>query len=189
MIKRIVLLGMMLLTFPAVNGWALQRVEKDGLNLYFPEKEDQIAAQLLENLEKIVAFLSSQNLTIRYPLHVVLDEDLDLPEVRVNMIPHREIRIPLRAPGVMEDGYTESDPWTYFLFRGLCLQAIFSLRDGIPAKVHTVLGEIISPNIVLPEWILDGLCALLYKLYQNKTLLDPISAEIFRTTAPPLTWI
>ena len=62
---------------------------------------------------------------------MVLDEELDLFEVRVNMIPHREIRIPLRAPGVMEDGYTESDPWTYFLFRGLCLQAIFSVRDGI----------------------------------------------------------
>jgi len=176
---------MLLLTFPTVNGWALQLVEKDGLHLYFPEKEDQVAAQLLENFQKIVAFLSSQNLTVRYPLHVVLDEELDLPEVRVNMIPHREIRIPLRAPGVMEDGYTESDPWTYFLFRGLCLQAIFSIRDGIPAKMHMMFGEIISPNIVLPEWILDGLCALLYKLYQDKTLLDPISAEIFGTTAPP----
>ena len=185
MIKRIVLLGILLLIFPAVSGWSLQLVEKNGLHLYFPEKEDQIAAQLLENYQKIIDFLSSQNLTIRYPLHVVLDENLDLPEVRVHMIPHREIRIPLRAPGVMEDGYTESDPWTYFLFRGLCLQAIFSVRDGIPAKVHTVLGEIISPNIILPEWILDGLCALLYKLYQDKTLLDPISIEIFHTTAPP----
>lgn len=185
LIKRILLLGMLLLTFPTANGWALQLVEKDGLHLYFPEKEDQVAAQLFENFQKIVAFLSSQHLTIHYPLHVVLDEELDLFEVRVNMIPHREIRIPLRAPGVMEDGYTESDPWTYFLFRGLCLQAIFSVRDGIPAKVHKVLGEIISPNIVLPEWILDGLCALLYKLYQDKTLLDPISAEIFGTTPPP----
>lgn len=185
LIKRILLLGMLLLTFPTANGWALQLVEKDGLHLYFPEKEDQVAAQLFENFQKIVAFLSNQHLTIHYPLHVVLDEELDLFEVRVNMIPHREIRIPLRAPGVMEDGYTESDPWTYFLFRGLCLQAIFSVRDGIPAKVHKVLGEIISPNIVLPEWILDGLCALLYKLYQDKTLLDPISAEIFGTTPPP----
>lgn len=185
MIRRIVLLGMLLITLLPVNGRALQQVEKDGLHLYFPEKEDQIAAQLLENYQKIVAFLSSKNLTVHYPLHVILDEDLDLPEVLVHMIPHREIRIPLRAPGVMEDGYTESDPWTYFLFRGLCLQAIFSVRDGIPAKVHRVLGEIISPNTILPEWILDGLCALLYRLYLDKTLLDPISAEIFRTTAPP----
>ena len=185
MIKRIVLLGMLLLVSSAVNGWALQWVEKDGLHLYFPEKEDQIAAHLLENYQKIIAFLSTKHLTIRDPLHVVLDENLDLPKVRVSMFPHREIRIPLRAPGVTEDGYTESDPWAYFLFKGLCLQAIFSIREGIPAKVHKVFGEIISPNIVLPEWILDGICALLYKLYQNKTLLDPISAEIFRTTAPP----
>ena len=62
MIKRIVLLGMLLLTFPAVNGWALQLIEKDGLHLYFPDKEDQVAAQLLENFQKIVTFLSNQNL-------------------------------------------------------------------------------------------------------------------------------
>ena len=185
MIRRIVLLGMLLFIFLAVNGWALQWIEKDGLHLYFPEKEDQIAARLLENYQKIMDFLSGKHLTVHYPLHVFLDENLDLPKVRVNMFPHREIRIPLRAPGVMEDGYTESDPWSYFLFKGLCLQAIFSVREGIPAKLNKVLGEIISPNIVLPEWILDGICALLYKLYQNKNLLDPISAEIFRTTPPP----
>ena len=185
LIKRIMLLGILSLTFSTVNGWALQQVEKNGLHLYFPEKEDQIAARLLESYQKITMFLSDKKLTIHYPLHVILDEDLDLPQVRVNMFPHREIRIPLRAPGVMEEGYTESDPWTYFLFKGLCLQAIFSIREGIPAKIHKVLGEIISPNIVLPEWILDGICALLYKLYRGKTLLDPVSAEIFHTTAPP----
>ncbi len=185
MIRRIALLALLLIASSAVNGWALQRVERNGLHLYFPGKENQIAARLLENYPKIVAFLSGKDLTIHYPLHVILDEDLDLPEVRVNMFPHREIRIPLRAPGIMEDGYTESDPWSYFLFRGLCLQAIFSIRDGIPSKVHRVFGEIISPNIVLPEWILDGICALLYKLYQNQTLLDPISAEIFHTSALP----
>jgi hypothetical protein len=185
LIKRIALLGILLLAISTANGWALQRIEKDGLQLYYPEKENQIAARLLENYQKIVAFLSSKDLTIHYPLHVILDEDLDLPKVRVNMFPHREIRIPLRAPGVMEDGYTESDPWTYFLFKGLCLQAIFSIREGIPAKVHTMFGEIISPNIVLPEWILDGVSALLYKLYRNNPLLDPISAEIFHTSAPP----
>jgi hypothetical protein len=185
LIKRIALLAMLLLASSAVNGWALQRIERNGLNFYFPEKENRIAARLLENYQKIVDFLSGKHLTIHYPLHIILDEDLDLSEVRVNMFPHREIRIPLRAPGVTEDGYTESDPWTYFLFKGLCLQTIFSIREGIPGKVHTMFGEIISPNIVLPQWILDGICALLYKLYQNNPLLDPVSAEIFRTSAPP----
>lgn len=185
MIIWTVLLGLLCFTFPAADGWALQQIEKDDLYLYFPESEDKIAKRLLENFPAIVTFLSNYDLKIRYPLHVVLDEYLDLPEVRVHMIPHREIRIPLRAPGVMENGYTESDPWSYFLFRGLCLQSIFSIRGGIPAKLHKVLGEIVSPNIVLPEWILDGVCALLYKLYQDKALLDPLAAEIFRTSAPP----
>ena len=65
------------------------------------------------------------------------------------------------------------------------MQAIFSIRGGIPAKLHKVFGEIVSPNIVLPEWMLDGVCALLYKLYQDKALLDPLAAEIFQTSAPP----
>jgi hypothetical protein len=185
LIKRIAFLAVLLLASSVVNGWALQQIDRNGLHLYFPEKETQIAARLLENYPKIEAFLSSKHLKIHYPLHVILDEDLDLPEVRVTMFPHREIRIPLRAPGFMEDGYTESDPWSYFLFRGLCLQALFSIRDGIPSKLHTVFGEVVSPNIVLPEWILDGICALLYKLYRNQPLLDPVSAEIFHTSALP----
>nr|MBC8361145.1 hypothetical protein [Candidatus Desulfatibia profunda] len=185
LIIRTMLFGLMLLALPIADGWALKTVEKDGLCLYFPDSEDKIAGRLLEKLPAIVAFLSGQGLAIRHPLHIVLDEDLDLPEVRVHMIPHREIRIPLRAPGAMEDGYTESDPWTYFLFRGLCMQGIFNLRDGIPAHLHRVFGEIVSPNIVLPEWILDGICTLLHKLYLGKALLDPLADEIFRTTAIP----
>lgn len=185
LIIRTVLLSLLLLTLPVADGWALQLIEKDGLSLYFPESESQIAKRLLENFPAIVAFLANCDLTIRYPLHVVLDEDLDLPDARVHMIPHREIRIPLRAPGVMENGVLEPDPWTYYLFRGLCLQALFSVRGGIPAKLHKVFGEIVSPNIVLPEWILDGVCALLYKLYQDKALLDPLANAIFRTSAPP----
>ena len=77
MIKQIMLLGILLLAFSAANGWALQQVEKNGLYLYFPETEDQIAARLLENYQKILLFLSKKNLTIHYPLHVILDENLD----------------------------------------------------------------------------------------------------------------
>jgi hypothetical protein len=63
LIKRIALLGILLLAISTANGWALQRIEKDGLQLYYPEKENQIAARLLENYQKIVAFLSSKDLT------------------------------------------------------------------------------------------------------------------------------
>ncbi|MEJ2562407.1 MAG: hypothetical protein P8Z42_06930 [Anaerolineales bacterium] len=36
----------------------------------------------------------------------------------------------------------EPDPWRYFLFKGLCLQALYAVRSGVPAAVHKGFGEI-----------------------------------------------
>lgn len=64
----------------------------------------------------MIDFLERQGLAVKHPLHVILDDGLDIPEVEVHMIPHREIRVPHRAPGVLEDGYTETDPWADFKY-------------------------------------------------------------------------
>ena len=90
--------------------------EIDGLFLYYPKSEEQIAARLLEQFHPFKDFLERQGLYLTYPLHVILDDELDQPRVDVAMIPHREIRIPVRAPGVLEDGYLKTDPWSYFFF-------------------------------------------------------------------------
>ena len=82
--------------------------EIDGLFLYYPENEHRIATGLLEKLPSMKAFLEQQGLMLTFPLHVILDNKLDRPVSEVKMIPHREIRIPLRAPGVLEDGYLEA---------------------------------------------------------------------------------
>ena len=87
------------------------------------------------------------------------------PTFRSNVIPHLEIRIPLRAPGVLEEGYTQADPWTYFMFKGLCLQGIYGLRSGVPGVLYKGFGAIVSPNVVLPPWVDGGICNLLYALY------------------------
>ena len=125
----------------------------------------------------MLAFLADKGLPVQQPLHIVLDDLRDLPEVKVHVIPHKEIRIPLRAPGVLEDGYTEADPWAYFMFRGLCLQGIYGLRSGIPGLLYKGFGEIVSPNLVLPPWVDDGVCSLLYSLYRGKEIQDPFQSE------------
>ncbi len=164
---------------------ALVYIEKEGLFFYFPETEKKIAARLTKKLPEMVTFLLGWEIPIKRPLHIILDDKLDAPEVVVHIIPHREIRIPLRAPGVLEDGYTEADPWEYFLFKGLCLQGIYGMRSGIPGFFYKGFGEIISPNVVMPPWIEDGISNLVYAQYRQKKIQDPFESTIFRASPPP----
>ncbi len=184
-IMRSLLLAVLLVFSLTSNGSALVYIEQQGLFLYYPENEGEIAKRLLEKYPAMIDFLERQRLVIKHPLHVILDADLDKPEAEVHMIPHREIRIPLRAPGVLEDGYTESDPWAYFLFKGLCLQGIYGVRSGIPGSLHRVFGEVISPNIIMPDLLTDGIGHLLYSLYRGKEPEDPFHTAILQAAEPP----
>jgi hypothetical protein len=86
---------------------------------------------------------------------------------------------------VLEDGYLEADPWGYFMFRGLCMQGIYGIRSGLPGVLYWGFGEIISPNVVLPPWVEDGICNLLYSLYQEKEVRDPYATSIFEAALVP----
>lgn len=164
---------------------ALEVVEREGISFYFHDDDAELVARFTEPLPAMLAFLSGKGLSVEPPLHVVLDDLRDVPEVKVNMIPHKELRIPIRAPGVLEDGYAQADPWGYFMFKGLCLQGIFGLRSGIPGALYEGLGAIISPNLVLPPWMDDGICTLLYSLYQGREVQDAVEASIFDTSPIP----
>ncbi len=167
------------------NAYALVYVEQENIFLYFPENETNIASRLSENLPKINVFLKKMGIPCPRPLHIILDPDLDFPGVEIHMIPHREIRIPLKAPGVLEDGYLEKDPWTYFLFKGLCLQGLRDIRSGLPKLGHHILGNIVSPNAVIPQWTEDGTCMLLYDLFMERRHSDPYHDAIIQSTTPP----
>jgi len=88
------------------NVFAMVTIETDGVLLNFPEGESVIAARLNQNLADILIFLQNKGLPVKRPLHIIVDENQDEPDVKVYVIPHLEIRIPLRAPGVLEEGYT-----------------------------------------------------------------------------------
>ncbi len=167
------------------NSPALDVIEKEGFHFYFPKTKAQLVANFTARLPEMLAFLSGKGLPVEPPLHVVLDEWRDIPLVEVDVTPHKEIRIPVRAPGVLEDGYTEADPWAYLLFRGLCLQGIFAMRSGIPGILYKGFGEIISPNRVLPPWVDDGICNLLYSQYSGRGIQDPFEAGVFEAAPVP----
>ncbi len=182
-IVQLLCIGLTWVSCPDLS--AMLTIENGGIRLHFPEDETAIAERLNRNLPDFLSFLREKGLPVQRPLHIILDPDLDEPDVQVDMIPHREIRIPLRAPGVLEEGYTESDPWTYFMYKGLCLQGIYGLRSGIPKMLYRGFGAIMSPNLVLPPWIESGIGQLLYAEYTGKAIQDPFESALFRATPPP----
>ena len=185
MTVRIVIAAVAIFIFLSLPAWSLVYRETDGLFLYYPENEDPIAERLIEKYSSIRNFLERYGLPLSFPLHVIIDNKLDRPAVEVKVIPHREIRIPLRAPGVLEGGYLEADPWVYFFFKGLCLQGIYSERSGIWGASKNIFGALMSPNKILPKWVKEGICHLLYRLYTNNRQQDPYYTALFEKIALP----
>lgn len=79
------------------NVSAMLTIETDGVLLHFPEGEAAIAARLNHNLADIMIYLQKMGLPVKRPLHIVVDENQDEPDVQVHVIPHLEIRIPDRC--------------------------------------------------------------------------------------------
>lgn len=182
---RSILCTPVLLLLFSTHLFATVYIEKDGLFFYFPEDEKVISKRLTEKAPQMVDFLTRKGLEIKPPLHIIVDSKMDVPKVGVHVIPHREIRIPIRAPGVLEEGFTENDPWSYFLFKGLCLQGIYGIRSGIPGTLHKIFGDIISPNVIIPHWMEEGICNLLFSLYADREILDPFESMLFNATQVP----
>jgi len=182
---RFLALCLCLLLVPSSRAASLVQVKIEGMSLYFTEGQESLAARLAEELPAILEHLADNGLEVAPPVHIVVDDRWDAPEEKVHIIPHKEIRIPLRAPGVLEDGYTDSDPWGYFLFKGLCLQGVFGIRSGIPAALRKGFGNIVSPNAILPPWVEDGICSLQYSLFKKTAIQGPFEAAIFETVPIP----
>ena len=174
-----------LFSVPECDASDLLYLQQDRIYLYYPAGEGQLASELWEKLPGMIAFLDGKGLPVKQPLHIIIDEERDAPEIKLHIIPLKEIRIPIRAPGVLENGYMEPDPWAYFLFKGLCLQAVYSIRSGIPAVLAKCFGELISPNVIIPPWVEDGIAALLYAQYTKKSVQGPLESAIFAASPPP----
>jgi len=179
------IISTILLCLASLAASALETLERDAIYIDFPDYSEELAARLNEPLPSMLEFLSNQGLPVRPPLHIVLDPWLDLPDVDTDVTPHKEVRIPMRAPGVLEEGYTEADPWAYFMFKGLCIQGISAMRSGIPGVLYKGFGEIISPNRVFPAWLDNGICAFLYERYRQKRIEAPLETAIFETARVP----
>ena len=141
MVNRIVIAVAFLILFPINSALSLVYRESDGLFVYYPESGDRIATRLIEKFPSMRDFLEKQGLPLKYPLHVILDNNLDRPVVAVKIIPHHEIHIPMRVPGVLEDGYLETDPWAYYFFKSLCVYLNTAIETA-PVFTNTAIRRL-----------------------------------------------
>ncbi|MDJ0783697.1 MAG: hypothetical protein QNJ22_17105 [Desulfosarcinaceae bacterium] len=169
---------------PPADASALQTVRIRGVALTYPDGEADLAARLAAKIPGMLTFFADHGLPIRTPLQVIIDPDRDRPRAEVHVIPHRQIRIPVRAPGVFEDGCLEADPWAYFLFMGLCRHGIFQQVGGLPAALRYLFGQMMSPNALSPAWIHDGVGYYLYRRYAPDARPNPLD-ELIRKVVPP----
>ena len=184
--KRLFFLACAIFSLSLWNpAFALKVIETDGFYIYYPKDSGGLSQRLARWCPAMASFLEEHGLPLNKPIHIVLDADMDIPEPIVELYPHREIRIPLRAPGVFEDGYMEPDPWRYFLFQGLGILGIFNERSGLPAGVYRVFGEVISPNLILPDWVIDGITHLLYENYSLHSISDPMAEAVYAASTIP----
>lgn len=163
---------------------ALQTISVDGVTISYEAGEADLAARLAAKLPAMMRFIRERGLPVVTPLHVIVDPERDRPLAEVHIIPHRQIRIPVRAPGAFEEGCLEADPWAYFLFMGLCRHGIFQQVGGMPEALRYLFGQMMSPNVLSPAWIFDGVGYLLYRTYQPQSLPNPLD-ELIRSQVPP----
>ncbi len=181
----ILLITLFISPCPKARSEDLKMTIHEPLIFYFPERYSDMAAKLIKASDPMMTFLKNNGLTVTSKLHIVIDDKLDHPQPRTYLLPHREIRIPLRAPGVLEEGYLEPFPWQYFLFKGLCIQNMYNERSGIPLALHSLFGDLMTPNRVLPEWFFDSIACILYEKYTGREINAPLSLSIFNTGPLP----
>jgi hypothetical protein len=66
---------------------ALMVVERDQFFVYFSEAQAGIATRLLEACLPMATFLKDRGLAVQRPVHIILDDHLDRPQVQTHMIP------------------------------------------------------------------------------------------------------
>lgn len=162
----------------------MQTLSVDGVTLTYRAQEAELAVRLAAKIPAMTAFLTANGLPIVTPLHVIIDPERDRPLAAVHIIPHRQIRIPVRAPGVFEEGCLEADPWAYFLFMGLCRHGIFQQVGGLPGALRYLFGQMMSPNALSPAWIFDGVGHHLYHEFQPQARPNPLD-NLIRAHVPP----
>jgi hypothetical protein len=135
-----------------------QVLESDHFKVIYSEDQIQLAEKLLTDLEKgrlqwVPYFSAHQN----KKLPVAIMDTLDVTNGFAAPLPYAYMGIypVLPAP---QDGIYEHQDWFYELaVHELGHLYTFETRTGAAKALHSVFGQIITPNIFLPRWWHEGL--------------------------------
>jgi len=133
-----------------------QQIETSRFVVIYPQKYSDFAQQTLSRLDLAYSKLALSWRVPQRKIPVLIRLDTDLPNGYATILPYPHIVIfPLAPP--FQESIGEYSDWLY----ELCLHELihvftFEQRRGVAKGLFYVFGNILTPNILLPRWWLEG---------------------------------
>lgn len=144
-----------------------QTVSSLHFEVIYPKKHSAFAVATLNRLEFAFEQLQHSWQPPSRKIPVVIRLDTDLPNGYATILPYPHIVIfPLAPP--LQESIGEYSDWLY----ELCLHELihiftFEQRHGLAKGLFYVFGNILTPNILLPRWWLEGVAVDGESLYSE----------------------
>lgn len=139
---------------PPAKSW--QTLESARFQVIFDQNSQDLAEESLIALERAFTELSKHWRPPNRKIPVVLRLETDLPNGYATILPYPHIVLFPVAPGFQES-IGEYHDWLYELaLHELIHIFTFEQRRGLAKNLWYIFGNILTPNILLPRWWLEG---------------------------------
>jgi hypothetical protein len=134
--------------------WGLIRLPH--FDLIFDAEHQELASAYATHLEKIVKTLGGIFSEVPEKTLIVLNDRTDLTNGYATPIPTSTIVVFPVLPGPLESIYEHGDWPKELIMHEYTHVLSFEPRRGVVRVLHNIFGSIITPNILLPRWWLEG---------------------------------
>lgn len=139
---------------PQIN-WKMMRLPH--FDLVYDAKHQELANLYADRLEDNISFLSTYFEFIPERTVVVIDDRTDLTNGYATPIPYRTIVLYPVLPGPQET-ISEFGDWARELAMHEYVHILsFEPRRGIVKGLYHVFGNVVTPNLLMPRWWLEGI--------------------------------
>jgi hypothetical protein len=133
-----------------------KEIHSKNFTVIFSDPHEELAKKTLPRLELALHFLQKTWTPLERKIPVLIRLDTDLPNGYAAILPYPHIVIFPMAPP-LHDSIGEYSDWLF----ELCLHELihiltFEQRRGLAKNLFYVFGNILTPNVLLPRWWLEG---------------------------------
>lgn len=134
--------------------WKIHRTPR--FDLIFDANHQEIAKATAEHLEEIADTLSKTFSRVPEKTLLVINDYTDLTNGYATALPRNTIVIFPVLPGPLESIYEHGDWSRELILHEYTHILSFEPRRGVMRVLRSVFGNIITPNMLLPRWWLEG---------------------------------